>query len=153
MRVALLVVAAAVLATSVSASAAKGPVGTRKHPVPLGKSAAVGGWRVAVVAVSTAKEPQRNVVASVRATYVGPGKSYLHAVFRFRALGGSGIQYTMFDHGCGAFPNPITDEAVSHGQTVEGNLCWAVRTEDASGLLMFSERLRSSGKRVWFRLS
>jgi hypothetical protein len=78
-------------------------------------------------------------MARIRATYRGPGSSRLDAGFRFRAVGPAGVVYTTFGDSCGVIPDEYEDPETFSGGTTEGNLCWEVRSSDASGLLAFDD--------------
>jgi hypothetical protein len=123
---------------------------TRTTPIPLGTPATVGPWQVTVLSSTpnaTAQvlaENQFNdppapgtqfFIARVRATYTGPGSESIFLQLSFGAVGDSNVAYTTFEDSCGVVPDelPKTTELFTGG-TVEGNVCWAIRSGDASSL-------------------
>ena len=95
-------------------------------------------------------------IARVRTTFIGQGSSRLGHLGRFRALGPAGVSYTQFDTSanCGVIPDEITENEAFSGGTIEGNICWEVRSPDAGSLLMFDSPIGSDpAKRVWYRLT
>jgi len=131
------------------------PAGTtRDNPLPVGSVGTSGGWRItvlgttpdataAVLAENQFNDPpepgSQFFIATVRASYVGDGSESFLGDFRLRAVGASAVEYTTFENSCGVIPNPITSNDVFPGGTIEGNVCWQVRSSDASSLVMYDE--------------
>jgi hypothetical protein len=137
----------------------------RSIPLPIGKdSIAVAGWRVRILSVNRdakldAPTPPgaANVVALVKATYVGSGKSNTKTLFRYINLMGvhSNMYRTLTDNCHGAtVPAPAFSLAgtdIFSGVTVTGNLCWQIAKNDASTV----EALLGAGywpQTTWFAL-
>lgn len=146
-----------------------GPLGSRTNPVPFGQPHAVGAdWTVAVTHVdrdalaAIQAENQFNappppgkqfVMVTVRATYHGSQESaQLPFSMEFNAVGASGVAYD-FSLDCGLIPNQLPISDVFQGGTVEGNVCWAVKTKDVASLVMYAEPLFTlNDERVFFSL-
>jgi len=126
--------------------------GTRENPVPIG---AVGhfasGWDVVVAGktpdatsivlkqnqFNTAPQPgQQFFIARVQATYGGPG-SKLFDRSSLTTVGTSSVAYTTFGNSCGVYPDELTQNETFSGGTISGNVCWAIRSEDAGSLVMY----------------
>ena len=151
-------------------------VGTRENPVPFGSTfevntAANDHWDIAVLAITPdatqdvlAENPNNEApeeghqffIASVRATYLGVGLENFDGLFRLRlrAIGGSGDDYSAFDDFCGVVPSSIDSfKDLSARESVEGNVCWRVPTDDVDHLVMFlvsDDYLNET--RFWFSL-
>jgi hypothetical protein len=144
------------------------PGATRTNPILLGTSAAVADWRVAVLSVTpdaTAEvlaENQFNdppapgrqfYIARVRATYTGNDSASFDGGYRLRAVGSSSVEYTSFGDSCGVIPDELSDNQVFTNGMIEGNVCWAVRSTDASTLVMYDiGPFLSSASPVYFAL-
>ena len=138
------------------------PVGSSRFvPHPFG-SAVVrprDGWEIQVVSVisdATSIVLAENMfndrpgaggqyfIARVRATYRGTGSDSFGGSFRLRAVGQAGNSYTTFNDSCGVIPSPISSNRTFSGGSVEGNVCWAIASVDASTLVMYDEGFSSS---------
>jgi hypothetical protein len=129
--------------------------GGRLAPYPMGtRTLLIDNWEVSfissvrdatsiVMAENQFNDPpaagRQFFMARIRATYRGSGSSYLDAGYRFRALGPAGVVYTTFDDSCGVIPDEYPDRETFRGGTSEGNLCWQVRSSDASSLVAFDD--------------
>jgi len=85
----------------------------------------------------------------------GKGATYLHAGFRFRAIGRSKHRYSTFDNSCGLLPAldlQIHDKRIRPGRSVQGNVCWQVRKRDTKKLVMYNTGGKAGGKRIYFAL-
>ena len=128
------------------------PGSTRSNPIPLGNVARSGQWKVRVLGTTpdataiVLAENQFNdpptagrqfYIARVQATYVGGDSASFDAGYRLRAVGGAALEYTSFDDSCGVIPDEFTDNDAFTGGTLEGNVCWSVRSSDANSLVMY----------------
>ena len=163
---------------------ARGP-GSRAHPIPVRRSASVGGgWKLKVVSAtpnatrlvlkadSSAKSPARggqDFMLFVAATYTSGGKSrfggsglpsftdQLFAVGKHRAI----YRLTTGLSACGPssvhLPKPDAQgngEDIFSGQSVRGNICFEIASNDASTLKLYVERPYNESNKpiVWFAL-
>jgi len=131
------------------------PAGTRADPVRIGDEVQLNdGWTVTVLAVTSdatdavLRENQFNeppatgrqfFIVRVAATYTGEGSDEFGGRYRFEAVGVSAVSYSAFDDSCGRFPDELPNPDVFTGGTIEGNICWSVRTEDAGTLVMYDD--------------
>jgi hypothetical protein len=137
----------------------------RSIPLPIGKeSVAVAGWRVRILSVNRDAKLDvptppgaANVLAHVKATYVGSGKSNTKTLFTYLNLMGvhDNIYRTLTDNCQGAtVPAPAFSLAgtdIFSGVAVTGNLCWQIAKNDASTV----EALLGAGhwpQTTWFAL-
>ena len=145
-------------------------VGTRQNPIPRGRSAMLyDNWEVRVVDVipnatrlvlaeNMFNDPpapgKQFFIATVEATYRGPGSSRFDGSFRLRAVGPSGVSYSTFNDSCGVIPDELPDPEVFTGGTIRGNVCWQVMTGDAEALLMYDDPFTLDPvPRIYFRLT
>ncbi len=145
-------------------------VGTRENPIPRGSSAKLyGNWEVRVVNVipnATSQVLAENrfndppapgkqfFIATLEATYRGPGSSHFDGRYRLRALGPSGVSYSTFEDSCGVIPDRLPDPEVFTGGTIRGNVCWQVTASDAGALLMYDDPFTFDPVlRIYFRLT
>ncbi|MGI8553164.1 MAG: PKD domain-containing protein [Dehalococcoidia bacterium] len=147
--------------------------GTRDNPLPVGTVGDLGdGWQVSVLsttsnansAISAASSsnapPAQNeqyFLARVSATYAGSGSQAFNATVRLRAVGPSGVSYSLLNNGCGVVPDEFpSSRQVFTGGTVTGNVCFAVLMSDAASLLLYNDEsfnLGGLGRRIYFALS
>jgi hypothetical protein len=145
-------------------------LGSRANPIPLGAVGRfTGSWNVVVASVipdATSQVLARNrfndrpapgqqfFIALIQATYTGRGSARFGAShYRLHAVGGSAAPYTTFENNCGVIPDEISDDEVFTGGTVAGSVCWAIRSSDASSLVMYDgSSLTSPEARVFFSL-
>lgn len=80
-------------------------------------------------------------MAKIVATYDGSTSDEFDASYRLRVVGPKSVSYSTFDNSCGVIPDEITDAEVFSGGTIEGNVCWAVKEEDAENLVMYDDPL------------
>jgi hypothetical protein len=125
-------------------------------PVLLGKIGDTGdGWRLRVTSATLnataqieAWDPSHRaprsgrqfVLVSIWAKRTGHAPAYLHAAFRLRLRGPHG-SYTTMQDSCGSIPGSdlsLEDPRLFPGGTLEGKLCWSVRTADANRLSLVS---------------
>jgi hypothetical protein len=130
-----------------------GDPGTRGNPFPLGETARVGDWDLTVVSATPdageavlAENPfndpptdgYRFFIVEITATYRGADAESLFIGLTFNAVGSGGVAYD-FSAYCGVIPDPIDDFAdVLTGDTVTGNICWQVATDDADSLVLLA---------------
>lgn len=140
--------------------------GGRLNAYPMGTSSPlVDGWRMSVVSslpdgdAEIAAENQFNdapasgrqfFIVRVRATFTGEGSSGFDGGFRLLAVGDGGNVYSTFEDSCGVVPDALSSAETFSGGTIEGNICFEVRSTDAPSLRVFdSEQERPS--RPYFR--
>jgi len=145
-------------------------IGTRENPIPRGRLAMLyDNWEVRVVRVIPDatrlvldenlfnRPPERGkqfFIATVEATYHGPGSSRFDGSFRLRAVGPSGVSYSTFNDSCGVIPDKLPDPEVFTGGTIRGNVCWQVTSDDARALLMYDDPFTFDPVlRLYFRLT
>lgn len=140
--------------------AALAKLGSSSDPVPLGKPFAIGssGWQLTVVsaipddtqALLTMTNGYGNInspppagaqdfVASVTATYTGGGSGLLAGLLAtVEAMGAHSYTYDTQSNSYGTLPPPVLDDpygqSVFSGQSVTGNICWQVASNDAASL-------------------
>jgi hypothetical protein len=151
--------------------------GARANPIALGAVGDAGeGWRLKVV--SATPDATQQVLATTNGygehlnptppagaqdflvllslTYAGGGSGDLSPFFfRLAAMGAHNARYSRTENGCGNFlPPPVVEEqgsGVFSGQTVTGNVCFQVASNDAGSLLLYVSLSLDGGKR-WFAL-
>ena len=140
-----------------------------QNPAAFGSAVTTpSGWVIAVVSVTPNATQQvmaenrfndppaagrQFFIARIRATYQGTGYERFDGTYRLRAIGAARVSYSTFQDSCGVIPDRISDAEVASGGTVEGNVCWSVRTGDASRLVMYDDPLLGDDRdRRWFAL-
>lgn len=142
---------------------------SRDAPAPLGTAAAVGDYDVTVLDVTAdasalvAAENQFNdppaagkqfFMARIGIVYNGaePGTPWLD--LSFKAVGASGIGYTVFDNSCGVIPEEASGFSdLFEGASIEFNVCWEITSDDADSLVMYVEQTFAFDTQpVWFSL-
>ena len=129
--------------------------GTREDPHPIGAAVAVGGeWELSIRAVdpdatdrvldhNQFNEPpaagHQFFAATVRMTFTGDEPVRSNATFRLRAVGDEGVTYSTFSDSCGVTPDEVDDRTVFPGGTIEGDVCWEIRSGDADSLAAFDD--------------
>ena len=144
--------------------------GSRGNPIATGEAAAVGdGWTLRVVDVNAnandavLAENQFNdppeageqfFIVRVAMTFNGTGSADVAAGTRLRLGGNSAVAYTTYNDSCGVVPDELPDTEVFTGGTVEGNLCWAVKSSDIGSLVLFDDSFGvADGDRTFFALT
>jgi hypothetical protein len=149
------------------------PPGDRLNPYPIGTAATLTqGWRLKVnsaiinadAEVEAVTDPDSGfplnspppagaqyTLASVSMTYLGGGTRSLPGYLDYGVLtvGSSNAGYNLF--GCQPPPLDLGSDftPVSSGQTVTGNLCFEIASNDAGTLLLNAEGIPGA---VWFAL-
>lgn len=142
--------------------------GTRTNPHPLGTEVPLSdGWRMkvesstpdataAVLARNQFNDPpkagEQFFIVRVTATYVGSGSKRFDGSYRLRAVGASGVSYSTFENSCGVIPDELPDAEVFSGGTITGNECWAIRSSDASSLVLYDDPFLGGPERPFFAL-
>ena len=98
------------------------------------------------------KAGEQFFIARVTATYIGSGSDTFDGTFRLRAVGASAVSYATFENSCGVIPDRISDAEVFTGGTITGNVCWAVRSSDATSLVLYDDPITSVPTRLFFAL-
>ena len=146
--------------------------GVLDKPVPVGVSAPVGGgWELrinsvtenadqTVIDANTFNDPpaegRQYVIANITVTRTTEPADLFEASFRLRAAGKTtGTVYTTFDTSdrCGVIPEPIPDLEFISGESASGNLCWQIRTDDLSALVLYNESFGEQDLGIWFDLT
>lgn len=145
------------------------PLGDFANPYPVGAAQrTVDGWTIQVVSVepdatqqvlaenSFNEEPEGGrqfVIATITATYTRPGSASFDGNFRLRLRGADNTVYTAFGDACGVTPNEWDEEiVVSMGQSVTGNLCWSVPTDELPAVRMFDKASQDAGVNAFWSL-
>ena len=89
----------------------------------------------------------------VTATYLGSGSAGFQGSYRLRAVGAASVSYSQFEHSCGVIPDELSETEVFTGGTITGNACWAIRSSDATSLVLYDDPARSVPQRLFFALS
>jgi Ca2+-binding RTX toxin-like protein len=144
----------------------RAPMGSAlERPFPLGVAApTVDGWDLQVVSFvpdATASglndyefsspPPAGEVfsVVRVRATRTAPAADTFDGSFRLGAVGRAGVVDRTFESSCsGVIPDPISNDGVLTGGTIEGNVCWSMPSNQAGSLVLVDEP--STGDRLQF---
>ena len=150
-------------------------LGSRENPVPIGNSAVVEfdaqkKWEITVLGTqpdatkAVLDENQFNdspiegnqfYIAGVRAKNLASASTMLMRSLQFKAAGVEGVVYSEFDHSCGVIPGEVKahTELLTNG-TIEGAVCWSIKSSDTDSLLMIVDELfsLSASKRFWFAL-
>jgi hypothetical protein len=139
---------------------------TRGVPYPSGGAwPTADGWRLEVLDVTpdatsaVLHESEANsspqpgdvyTVVRVRATRTAARAAEFDGSIRLRAMGPtSALIYSSFEDSCGLTPDPIPDDAVASGDSVEGNVCWSVPEEVAPDLVMVDSPLTEDEQRFF----
>ena len=56
---------------------------------------------------------------------------------RLRSAGVTPAPYLAYADACGSIPDPLSEAPVGAGQSISGNVCWLVQTQDAPALVLF----------------
>lgn len=144
-------------------------LGSYANPYPIGTAATtVDGWSIQVVSVTpdgtqqvlaensfnTAPDAGRQFfIATVTATWTGPGAESFDGNFRLRVLGANNATYTAFGDACGVTPNEWDEDTiVRSGDSVTGNLCWSVPAAELPFLRMFDDQSADAGSSPYWSL-
>ena len=95
-------------------------------------------------------------IAKVRAKYLGTDSTRFSGHLRLGSLGDTGgVLYTTYGNSCGVIPDGLPNNELFTNGTIEGNVCWEIRSTDAESLLMlFGEAfLHSEDNRFWFNMN
>jgi uncharacterized coiled-coil protein SlyX len=156
--------------TKAPTKAATGPVGGFANPVPFGDEVTLpGDWTVKVVDVipnatdQVMAENQFNdppadghqfFMVRISMTNNGSESASYQRIANFQVVGKSAVAYQTFDASCGLIPDELPNAEVFPGGTIEGNVCWSVKTSDAKSLIMFADSYVTFDEkdRVYFSL-
>lgn len=145
------------------------PVGAYNNPYPVGTAQATeGDWTIQVDSVTpdgtqavldensfnTAPEAGRQFfIATITATNTGTAPATFDGNFRLRARGADGTTYTAFGDACGVTPNEWDEDIeVAPGQSLTGNLCWSVPSDQLTNLRMFDDLALDAGTVAFWSL-
>lgn len=124
--------------------------------VPIGEAVQIGDWSIKVVSVipdASAEivagnqfndppvEGNQFFMAAIEATYTGTETSTFWIDTSLKAVGITSVAYEGgFGASCGVISNELTDAGETFpGGTISGNVCWSIKTSDASSLAMLAE--------------
>lgn len=144
-------------------------LGSYANPHPMSTAVTtVDGWSIQIDSVipdgtqqvlaensfNTAPEAGRQFfIATVTATWTGTGAESFDGNYRLRVLGANNETYTAFGDACGVTPNEWDEDIiVRSGESVTGNLCWSVPTEELPYLRMFDDASADAGSAVYWSL-
>jgi hypothetical protein len=120
--------------------------GTREDPIPIGTTASLGdGWQLVVLSVNPESE-NKFVLARIRATYFGKNSSAFAAGYRLLAIGPSSVSYGTFKNDAVLIPNAFPNTATYMSGSIEGNICWQVKSSDANSLQMYDNSVMGAHK-------
>jgi RTX calcium-binding nonapeptide repeat (4 copies) len=88
-------------------------------------------------------------IARVRATRTAPGADSFSSLLRLRTVGSAAVVYTSFGNSCGVIPDPVSDQDVFTGGTVEGNVCWSVPSGEVGSLVLVDDRSAGERRQFW----
>lgn len=145
------------------------PLGSYANPYPVGADqATVDGWLIRVDSVipdgtqavldeNSFNEPpeagRQYVIATITATYVGSGAERFDGNFRLRLRSLDNAIYTAFGDRCGVTPNEWDEDiVVPSGQSVTGNLCWSVPSDELAYVRMFDKNGLDANSVVYWSL-
>jgi hypothetical protein len=130
---------------------AEQPLGTRDNPLPLGTVIELADWQLTVSDVTAdatdlvmaenefneaPADGRRFLLFRVEASYEGDDSGDPWLDFSWATVGGGGNTYgggSMDDY-CGVIPDPLDEAGEAFpGATVEGNVCFAVPSEQLEG--------------------
>ena len=151
------------------------PPGDKANPIAIGKSAAVGdGWKLSILSVSSDAADQvlavnndngdpansppppgaQDYMLLAKVTFVGGGKGELGYLRNYMfVVGAHGVKYQTENNSCGRWPEPSFQYAPDpfSGQTLTGNVCYQIASNDAASLRFYTEL--KYGTQIWFALS
>jgi uncharacterized coiled-coil protein SlyX len=141
--------------TQTATKPAAGPAGSFANPIPFGDEASLpGDWTVKVVDVipdatdQVLTENQFNdppadghqfFIVRISMTNKSAESASYRSIVSFSVVGKSAVAYQGFDAYCGVIPDELPDAEVFPGGTIEGNVCWSIKTGDAKSLVMFAD--------------
>jgi hypothetical protein len=145
------------------------PLGDYANPYPMGTAQpTVDGWTIQVDSVipdgtqqvldenSFNEEPEAGrqfFIATITATYTGQGAESFDGNFRLRVRSANNAIYTAFGDSCGVTPNEWDEDIpVASGESITGNLCWSVPTDELPYLRMFDKQAEDTGNLVYWSL-
>lgn len=139
---------------------ASAATGTREDPIPIGTAVNTGDdWQLVVLSVNpdatyairqvnefnvNPESGNKFVLARIRATYFGKNSSAFKAGYRLMAIGPSSASYSTFKSNVVTIPNPFPDSAASARGSIEGNICWQVKSSDAGSLVMYDNPITNT---------
>jgi hypothetical protein len=94
-------------------------------------------------------------IVRVSMTNNGSEPSSYGTVAGFSVVGASAVAYQTFDANCGLTPDELPFPEVFPGGTIEGNICWSVKTDDVETLVMYVDSYVTfdDEDRVYFSLT
>lgn len=139
------------------------PGDSPSNPIPLGEAGSLNGWQLRVVGMTTDatadvlafadynKPPIdgfQYAMATVEVTRTAqtPGRFYADSLAVF---GASGVGYQPWYHSCGEIPGGMPYTDVFPGGALGGTICWQVRSEDASTLVLYTDATVLGGPAKW----
>lgn len=145
------------------------PLGSYNNPYPVGSAQPTeGDWSIQVDSVtpdgtqavldenSFNEEPEAGrqfFIATITATNNGSAPATFDGNFRLRVRGADGTVYTAFGDACGVTPNEWDQNIeVAPGQSLTGNLCWSVPTDQLANLRMFDDAAENTTGLVYWSL-
>jgi len=145
------------------------PLGDYNNPYPLGTAQPTEGeWSIQVDSVtpdgtqavldenSFNEEPEAGrqfFIATITATNNGTATATFDGNFRLRARGADGTEYTAFGDACGVTPNEWDQNIeVAPGQSLTGNLCWSIPSDQLANLRMFDDDALDAGTVAFWSL-
>ena len=145
------------------------PLGDYTNPYPVGSAQPTdSAWTLQVDSVTPdgtqsvleensfneEPEPGRQFfIATITATNTGAATATFDGNFRLRVRGADGTIYTAFRDTCGVTPNEWDQNSeVALGQSLTGNLCWSVPSDQLANLRMFDDDAVDAGSGAYWSL-
>ena len=145
------------------------PMGDYANPYPVGSAQPTEGeWTLQVDSVTPdgtqsvldqnsfneEPEPGRQFfIATITATNTSSTTATFDGNFRLRAQGADGTIYTAFRDACGVTPNEWDQNIeVAPGQSLTGNLCWSIPSDQIANLRMFDDDALNAGNVAYWSL-
>jgi hypothetical protein len=135
---------------------------TRARPIPIGTAKDLGnGFMVRVNSATPNVQLQpaapagaEYFSANVTVKYTGGGQATARDVGTYSATGTHSTSYNPFGDACPGVPQPLDyNQPIYSGQSVSGNICWTIATDDSAGLeLYFGSGTLDFPGTTWFAL-
>lgn len=140
---------------------------SRESPLAIGRTGTIGDYELTVVSVE--RDATESVMAynqyndrpemgeqfflvRVSATYQGNETGLPFIDLDYKAVGSANTSYSHLLNSCGVFPDdPTMISEVFPGGTVEFNICWKIKSEDAGTLVMYVAPIfAQSATSLWY---
>lgn len=144
-------------------------LGAYNNPYPVGTAAETeGSWSIQVDSVTpdgtqavldqnsfneVPEAGRQFFIATITGTNNGTVADTFDGNFRLRVRGADGAVYTAFGDACGVTPNEWDEDIeVAPGQSITGNLCWSIPSDQVANLRMFDDDALDAGTVAYWSL-